>query len=250
MKKLNLILALMLLCIFSNAQTAAEFVKQAEAKFAARDEPKALDLFKNALIKDQNNVKALCGACEMCCKIGNRTIKSDDKKALFNTAKQFATKALQLEPNNAECNYMMALAMGRMALISGSKDKVAASRDIKKYADKAVALNPNYALAWHVIGKYNFEVSHLNFAEKGAANMLFGGLPAGDLKTAIACYEKCKTLDKGYNLNLLELAKCYIENKQTAAAKVVLTEIAALPLRYFDDTNYKAQAAALLLTLK
>jgi tetratricopeptide (TPR) repeat protein len=250
MKKLNLILVIMLLSIFSKAQTAVELVKLAEAKFAARDETKALELYKNALIKDQNNVKALCGACDLCCRIGNRIIKADEKKAMFITAKQFATKALQLEPNNPLCSYEMAVAMGRMALISGTKDKVAASRDIKKYADKAVALNPNYAAAWHVLGKYNFEVSHLNFAEKGAANMLFGGLPAGDLKTAIACYEKCKTIDKPYCLNLLELAKSYIENKQVAQAKVLLTEIAALPLRYFDDTVYKTQAAALLAGLK
>jgi tetratricopeptide (TPR) repeat protein len=247
--KYILTLGLMLACIIINAQTPNDFIKQAETKLIQRDELKALNLYKNALLKDGNNVKALIGTSILCCKCGNRQATLEARKAMFITAKQYAIKAIQLEPNNAESNYAMSVAMGRMALISSTKDKVAASRDIKKYADRTIALNPNFAFGWHVLGRYNYELSKLNFAEKAMANLLLGGLPNGDIKTAITCYEKCQALDKTYITNLLDLAKALKDNKQYKEAKAICKEISTLPLRTFDDESFKTEAAKLLLSI-
>jgi tetratricopeptide (TPR) repeat protein len=238
-----------LLCTILNAQTCNDYIKQAEIKLVQRDEVKALDYYKSALLKDGNNTKALIGASILYSKCGNRQAATEAQKSMFLVAKQYALKALSQEPNNAECAYAMSVAMGRMALISGIKDKIAAVRDIKKYADKTITLNPNFAFGWHVLGKYNYEISKLNFAEKGMANLLLGGLPNGDIKTAIACYEKCRTLDKTYITNLLDLAKAYQYNKQVKEAKAICKEISTLPLRTFDDAGFKEEASKLLLTI-
>jgi len=231
------------------AQTAADLVRQADQLEKDRKEEAALAKYKEALKLEPTNLEALCGASFMCSRVGNREANKSMKEAYFKTAKIYAEGALKKNAANAEANYVMAVAMGRMALISGSKDKVAASRDIYKYAQKAVQIDPRYALAWHVLGKYNFEVSNLNFAEKGAANMLFGGLPSGDIKTAIACYEKCKSLDPGFILNLLDLAKAYKQNDQKDKAKAVLQQGINTPVRTQDDPANIAECKKMLSSL-
>lgn len=178
--------------------------------------------------------------------VGNREKDDSKKKAFFNTAKLFAEQALKLNANSSRANYVMAVAMGRMAMISGSKDKVAASRDIKKYADHAIKIDPKNSSAWHVLGKYNYEVSNLNFAERGAAKILFGGLPPGDNKTAIKCYEKCKSLDGTFIMNLLDLGISYHKNDQVEKAKETLKLAVSLHERFQDDASIKASCQKLL----
>ena len=178
------------------SQQASDYILQAQKLEASKNEVAALDKYKQALLLEKNNLDALCGASLMCNRIGNRESDETKKKAFFRTAHIFAEEALKMNPKSSKANYVMAVAKGRIAMISGPKDKVAASRDIKKFADNAVRFDPSNAAAWHVLGKYNYEISNLNFAERGAAKILFGGLPPGDNHTAIQCYEKCKSLDK------------------------------------------------------
>ena len=86
----------------------------------------------------------------------------------------------------------------------------------------------------------------MNFAERGAAKLLFGGLPPGDNLTAIQCYEKCKLLDAAYITNLLDLAKSYVQEKQKEKARQLLNQALRLPERQQDDPTYKAECKKLL----
>ena len=143
----------------------------------------------------------------------------------------------------------MAVAMGRMALISGSKEKVAASRDIKKYVDQAIKLDAGNEQAWNVLGKWHFAVSNLNFAEKSAANMIFGGLPDGDIETAIQCFEKSQKLNPNYVLNYLDLAKAYNQIGQKEKAKNMITTGLKQPNHYQDDALFKQEMQDLMKKL-
>lgn len=244
MNKFFFLTVLVLFPLCSIAQSAADFNKKAETAMTAMKEKEALLHYKSALEKDPNNITALCGAGFICTRIGNRESNATLKKSFFNTARNFADKAVKLNPNNAEAHYVMAVAMGRIALISGSKDKVAASRDIKKHIDKSLALNAQNGKAWNVLGKWNYEVANLNFAERGAANLLFGGIPDGSIKKAIECYEKCASLDPSYVLNYLELGKAYLNNGENAKAKAIWQKGLGMPNKMEGDDVLKKEMQA------
>lgn len=231
------------------SQTADDYVRKAETAIKNMDETNAFKYYKLALQKDESHLDALCGASLLCSRIGNRQSKESIKISFFKASKNYAVKALNINPNLDEANYVMAVAMGRMALISGAKDKVAASRDIYKYINKAIKINSKHAGAWHVLGKYYFEVANLNFAERGAANLLFGGLPEGSISQAISCYEKCLALDPAYLINYLELAKAYKQSNQKSKAKALLETGLNKPNKQQDDTSTKADMRKLLTTL-
>lgn len=249
MKKILFLILVLSSTSISFAQTAADYVAKAEKEIQNMNEKQALLYYKKATELDGKNVDALCGTSFMMSRIGNREKNENLKKSFFRSAKAIGEKALALNPKSAEANFVMAVAMGRMALISGSKEKVAASRDIKKYAERAVKLDPKHAMAWSVLGRYNMGVANLNFAEKGAANLLFGGLPEGDLKTAISCFEKSRSLDPSYIANYSELGEAYKQSGNKTLAKSILQKGLSLPNQIEDDASLKVVMKSLLSKL-
>jgi tetratricopeptide (TPR) repeat protein len=243
------VLAFALLLSFSGvlyAQTADELVEQAKQLEKQMNENAALSRYKEVLKIQPDNVPALTGASELCSREGYRQKKEDDKVRNYDDARSYAEQAIKLAPENADANYVMAVAMGRKAMTAGAKEKVAAVKEVKKYAELAIKFNPSYAKAYHVLGKWNYEVANLNTFEKAAAKMLFGGLPEGTLGSAISNYEKCRKLDPSIVLNYLELARAYKENEEQDKAIETLRKAVSLRSVYQDDADIKSQCKKML----
>lgn len=246
MKPLFPLLIAFLFTQYAAAQTVGELVGQAQQLEKEMKETAALDKYKVILKLQPVNLTALCRASVLSAREGDRQASKAAKLAYYKLARNYAEAALQQDPNDAEANYAMAVVLGRMALIAGAKEKVAASRDVKKYADLAVKINPNFAHAYHLLGKWNYEVDHLNPVEKTIANMLFGGLPQASINDAIANYEKCRSLDPGFILNYYDLAKAYKANGEVQKAIEALKKAIALPVKMQDDPKIKENCKKLL----
>jgi tetratricopeptide (TPR) repeat protein len=247
------VLAFACLLLFSGvlyAQTADELVEQALQLEKQMKENVALAKYRDAIKIQPDNVPALTGASELCAREGYRQKDADEKTKAYNDAISYAEQAIKLAPENANANYVMAVAMGRKAMTAGAKEKVAASKEVKKYAELAIKFNPSYAKAYHVLGKWNYEVANLNTFEKAAARMLFGGLPEGTLASAISNYEKCRKLDPSIVLNYLELARAYKDNDEQDKAIEVLKKAVGLRAVYQDDADIKSQCKKMLTELE
>ena len=232
------------------AQDVQYLVQQgAELEKAMKDE-EALVKYLEALKLAPNDLRALCKASEIYSILGNRQQDKKKKMDYFKAAKTYAGSALAQSPSDADANYVMAVAMGRMALISSGKEKVQHVRDIKKYCDAAIAANPNHFRALHVLGKWHLEVTTLNFAEKAALKVIYGGLPPASLAQAVGYFEKARSIDPSFVLNYLELAKAYKENGQSDKAIDVLNRMIKLPPKTADDPSYKAQGKKMLESLQ
>ncbi|MEC5146219.1 hypothetical protein [Chitinophaga sp. 212800010-3] len=232
--------------LFVKAQSVTDMMEEARQLEKQMKESDAFEKDKEILKIQPNDLDALNQASQLCSRIGNRQKSKDDKVNYFNQAKSYAQKALAVNPNSADANLSMAIAMGRIALISGAKDKVAASKDIKKYSELAIKFNPQLGQAYHVLGKWNYEVANLNVFERGAAKMLFGGLPDGSLQNAVTNYEKCMQLDPGFLLNYYELARAYKANDQQDKAIDVLKKALTLRSITQDDASIKADCKKML----
>lgn len=217
---------------------------------ASAHEEEALQKFLQVLQIDPGNYEATWNASYLYSRIGSRFSDIEKKKEYYNLAKKYAADALRLNAKDAEANYVMAAAMGRMALVSPAKEKVAASRDIKKYAELAIQYNPAHAGAYYILGKWNYEVANLNWAEKGAANLLFGGIPEGSLDNAIKNYLVAIKLDPDFILYYLELARALDQKQFYAEETRVLNKALSLTPHAQDDPARLAQCRDLLSKVK
>ncbi len=75
---------------------------------------------------------------------------------------------------------------------------------------------------------------------------LYGGLPKGDIDSAILYMEKCRVLDQYFVRNYLDLAKAYQYKSQPAKAIEVLNKLVKLPNRTADDAALKEEGKQIL----
>lgn len=214
------------------AQQASSIEQRADSLYDAFEEKKALDLYQKILDSNPNNYQALWRASFLYSRVGNRLEKEKEQREYFNRAIKLADRALEIDSTDAESNFVKAVAMGRKALISGARERVAASRAIKKYADRAIKYDSTHAGAWHVLGRWHHKVDNLSWIERAAANALFGGVPEASSKKAVEALEKAISLNGDYILYYLDLAKVYrglgreeeaISTCKTALQKPLLT---------------------------
>lgn len=228
------------------AQDPAELVKEAERLELSWKEEPALEKYKQALSSDPRNVHILCRLSELSNLIGRRQSSKDKQRVYYKAALEYAQKALKLEPSSSEANFVMSLAMGRLAQTGGGEQRINAVRDIRQYAQRSVELDPKNYKGYHVLGKWHREVSNLNALEKWLVKVTYGGLPPASLEEAIRFYEKSKVLNPSFLLNYLELAKVYQEKDQLSKSKELLAHMLKLPAIHSDDTRIKNEASKML----
>lgn len=250
MKKISVCLAFLLVHFPAFSQSVEELFSRADQFEKQLKEEEAYSTYKDILKVEPVNIKALTMCSELASRIGKR--QPDKAKSLdfYNAAKIYAQRALHADSTNADANCAMAIAMGRMALISSGKEKVANVKEIKRYADIALHYDSRSFKAWHILGKWNYEVSNLNMVEKAAIRLLYGGMPAASIDEAIKCYEKAKSIEPSFVLNLFELAKAYKKNGQDDKAIENINKLLRLPNRTAEDPDYKAEAKKMLADLQ
>ena len=241
-----LISFLLFSCSFSQAQDINAMLAEAVKLEARPDESAAFEKFKVVLKYDPTNMKALVHSSELCSRIGNRQKDPKVRDNYYAAAVGYAQKAIRLNPRSDEANVALAIAVGRTVLVKSGKEKIAAVKDIRRYAETALKINPSNFKAWHIIGKWHYEVSNLNMMEKAAIKLFYGGVPESSLSSSIAAYEKAKSLKDGFLLNYLELAKAYKRNGEKQKAIAHLKYLLPLPVQTEDDPRIKKEARELL----
>ena len=216
--------------------------QKADSLYDAFQEEGALDQYQKILDEYPRDYKALWRASFLYSRIGNRKEEKQQKEAYFQKARSLAEEALDVDSTHVQSHFVMSVAMGRMALISGARDRVAASRSIKHHVDRALAIDSTHAGAWHVLGLWHYNVANLGFIERAAANTLFGGIP-GDAnnRKAAEAVEKAIQHNDRYLLYYHDLAMIYDEmgeqNKATQACETAVEKEPVSP----DDPKLKEE---------
>lgn len=233
------------------AQNTSTLIQQAEQLERQLKEADASNLYQAVLLQDPRNVQALCKLAELQSILGEKATDKKTKQLYFETSYSFAKRAWLADSNRVESNYVMAMASGKMTdFESDNKKVVGYVRDIKDYAERAIKINPNYGKAQYVLGKWHYEMYILSGFKKAAVKLIYGGLPSGDPDIAIACMEKCRTLEPYFVSNYLDLGRAYKEVRKPTQAIDVLTKLQKLPNRNSADPLLKATGATLLATLQ
>lgn len=243
------LLLLLLMCCGLGPLAAQEvklLVKEAARLQKAFKDEEALKTYLEVLRVQPDHLTALCRSSELYCITGKRLARTEDQRANFQKALGLARKAVSLYPENAEANFAMSVALGRMALIANGEDKVNAVRDIKKYAERAIALDPADYKGYHVLAKWHYEVSSLTLFERWMVKLAFGGFPESSLDASIRNYEKSRKLNPGLLLNYLEEAKARYKNEEKNQAIELLRAISKLPDQSSDDQAIRDEARKLL----
>lgn len=244
---MRLFIYILLLLFSSNSfsQNINTLITEAAKLEASLDEKGSYERYRQVNKLQPNNVTILNKCSELCSRIGKREVNATARHNYYQNAKNYAEAALKIQPENGESNCVMAIALGCVALDASSKEKVNAAKSIKKYLDKALQYDPSNFKAWHVLGRWHYEVSDLNIFERAAIKILFGGLPSSSFDQAIAAFEKANDI-RAFAANNFEMARAYRKKGNSKKAIASLEALLQMPNTTEDDEPLKANARKLL----
>ncbi|MCW9707161.1 hypothetical protein [Fodinibius salsisoli] len=245
-RKPILLIGLLVLPGLLLAQEHSMLEGRADSLYEKHEEEQALELYEQILTKSPENFEALWRGSFLYSRLGNRQEGKDRQKEYYNKAIDLAEQALAVDSTHTQSNFVMSVAMGRKALISGAREKVSASRAIKKYADRAIEYDSTNAGAWHVLGRWHFKVANLSWLERAAANTLFGGIPDASNEKAAEYIQKAITLDEDYVLYYFDLARAYRELDKEVQAIETCQKAIELPVLVPGDMEIKQQCKELI----
>lgn len=240
------VFSLLFFFISALSQDVNSLIKEADRLEALPDEKAAFHKFREVVKIQPLNIYALNKCSELCSRLGQRQTDQKVREDYYKAARTYASIALKINPNNAEANCVMAMVLGRSSMTKSGKEKIENAREIKKYVETSIKLDPRNFKAWHILGRWHYEITNLNVIERAAVKVLYGGVPSASLKESIHAFEKVRAIVPGFILNYLEMAKAYKQHGEKDKAIAYLNQMLALPNKTEDDPTIKEQGRKLL----
>ena len=199
-------------------------------------ESEALAVYQDILKTSPTHYLALWQAAALSVRIGSRYSDETRKAAYFDAARQYADRALLLQPEGGESNYAAALALLHQATLYRAGARLAAFRDLRSYVYLATQRRPDLPEAWQLLGRWQYRVAHYNVLERAYSRLVLGGVPAGgDSREAMDDLEKARQLDPQNLQFCFDLARmCRYQGRRRRAIEV-LREAEKIPAITGED---------------
>lgn len=222
--------------------------KKLEAQFKEKE---ALQKYQAALLKDADNIEALCKVSYILSKEGERMKEKTTKQNYFNKAAEYSLKAIKLNDKFPDAHYTYAVALGRISLMASNEEKLKNAKLIKQEAERTLQLDSKHAGAYHIMGKLNSEIANMNIIKVMAAKALYGGVPEGcTYEKATDFYNKAIENRPNYILYYYDAAVNFNYMGRKDKAKELLNKAIALPMQTPDDPYRIQDCKSLLAKLK
>lgn len=154
-----------------------------------------------------------------------------------------ANEAKRLDPSDPEVRLTVAVAAARLAhYTTDPRRKIELSRVVLDETNEALRLRPRYALGWHFLGRWHYEMAQLNPFLRMLAEAIYGKLPPASQDEAIRHLQRAVQLEPGNALFHAELGRAYLAAGRKTDAKRELEKSLSLPRRNRDDAGAQQRA--------
>lgn len=222
-------------------------LKRAKELLDNYKDTEALQVYEEILTTSPQNYEALCKASFLHCRIGDRYEDETTKAEHFEKAQTYAMQAYGLNPEDAESNFVMAMSVGSMAMVSGPRKRLEGINQAKAFVDVALKSDSEHAGAWYLLGRWHFKMANLNVAEIAAARIIFGGVSpeASNLKAIEAIQHAIKYSPDNIKY-YFDLATIYKELNEKQACIETLEKAMALEVATSEDLEMARRCKIML----
>lgn len=237
------------------AQTPAQDIAAGDSAHAARNATLAVRHYEAALKLDSLNAEALWKVSRDVVDLGEAAgfaHRDQVRDSLYRVGEQYATRAVQANPNSSMAHFAMARALGRAALAVGSRERVKYAARVREQGMAAIKLDSLNDGAWHVMGEWNAEIMRLNGFVRFMAKNLLGGKVMGEASwdNAQRDLEHAVALQPSRIVHHLDLGQVYADVGKKDMARQQFNLAISLPAVEFNDANYQREAREALDRLK
>jgi tetratricopeptide (TPR) repeat protein len=238
------LLAIWALAPTAGAQTVTEHIAAGDREYASLKPGAALPHYEAAIAADARNYEALWKASRAGVDIGELEADAGARRQSYKNAEQYARRAVEANPADAEGHFHLARSLGRTALSLGKRDRVKYAGEVRTHALQALERNPKHPGALHVMGVWNAEIMRLSGFQRFAAKNLLGGKVFGEAnwKEAVRYMEAAVAAEPDRIVHRIDLAEIYEDVGDKAKAREQYQFIARAAVLDAKDPTYKRQA--------
>lgn len=245
------LMILLTLTPLSLAQKADSLIAEGDRAYHQFMNEEALNIYSQALKMDSSNFEAAWKLSRAYVDVGETLDDKDERKSYYKKGEEFSRKAIEIDSGRAEGHLYLSIALGRVALDAGAKERVRLSKEIKQEVDRALAIDSTNDIAWHVLGRWHRKIATLSWIEKKFANIFLGGVPKeASVEKSVECFRKAIELRPEHINHHLELGKSLEKLDRKNEAIVQYRIVLELPKKDADDDRYKSEATERLEDLQ
>lgn len=233
----------------AEALPLAEWLRRADELDARREVVAALKCLEEAETRFPHQAEVLFRLAKQQSNQIFDAPSQTEKKRLAALCLATAERAVAADPQHARARLSVGICLAKNFPHVDNQTKVNYSRRLKEETEKAIALEPKLDLAYHMLGRWHFEVAEMNFMLKGIAKLVYGGMPAGTLAMARENFERAIELAPGRVIHRHQLAQTLLALKRKADAIAQLRQCLALKPVDRDDAEAQFEARRQLRTL-
>jgi len=226
----------------SQVLASGDWIQQGDALDAKFKSSEALAAYQKALLQKPQDPVLLRKIAKQYVEMVLDAPSKQEKLRLAQLGYDTALQAKKIEPNDPEVRLTMAVAASRLAFYSGAGTKLELSKVVKQEATEAIRIRPGYALGWHMLGRWNYEIAGLNPLLKLTAEAIYGKMPEASYEEAARCLEKAAQLEQDNALFQAELGRALLAAGRTADARRALQKSLTMPRRTRDDGEAQERA--------
>ncbi|HEX9485298.1 MAG TPA: hypothetical protein VF929_11985 [Gemmatimonadaceae bacterium] len=226
------------------AQSVAEHIALGDRDRAALNAQSALRHYEEALKLDPRSYEALWKATGEAVDLSEFNTDEKERERLYGVAEQYARRAVEANPADAEGHFQLARALGRRALSLGKRDQVRYAGDVRSEALAALRIEPTHAGALHVMGMWNYNVMSLSGLTRLFAKTFLGGkvFNSANWDDAQKFMEESVAAEPARIVHHLDLARVYAARDLNDRAREQYEIALRTAPAEFNDRHYLEEA--------
>jgi len=253
---MNGIRILCLICVGSvflfsslTSQTKEEYVQKGDEYWEKREFRDALSNYLKAHKIAPEDYKILWKCSRTYIEIGKN---ADERVAenYYRKSLEFAEEAVRIKPDDINCQFWKAAALGKLAQIMGGKEKVEISKQLRDQLDLVLKMDPNHDPAYYIYARLHRAVANLNRVLKAIAKMMYGDLALSTNEEAVNMFQKAISINPDFIEYRFELGRTCVEMKEWEKAREQFNKVLALPSAEAYDELFRNEAKEILDDIK
>jgi tetratricopeptide (TPR) repeat protein len=236
------------------SQTIEEYIAKGDSLYRAFNNEGALKVFLEADAKYPGNWEIQWRLSRTYTDIAEHmpssTSEQEDKQlATYETAVEYADRAVESAPDKSVTYLRRAIANGRIALFKGVFSVGAVVDQVRDDCIKAIELD-NGGNEVQGVAHYVLARTHDKISDKWSVARAALGLGWADYDSAMVHYAKAVELYPDFMMIYVEYAKAFMEEDEWESAKEMLEKAISCPIIDEDDEKNLVEAKNLLEEVK
>lgn len=174
----------------------------------------------------------------------------EQREPVYRRAEQYARQTIAADSLRSEGHTWLAAALGNLAMVVSTEERVRLAREIEQELQTAVRLNPRDDVAYSILGSFYRALGNVSWIERALANIFLGGIPSGGYEESEQAIRRAIEIAPKVLRHQFELALLYLDWGKEDEARAALEHAATLPVLVASDLPTQDRVRELLASLE